>query len=287
MSASSPDHRTINRPLSGSQESWNHSRFLARPNFAAEVRQIDAASNYLSASRVGNHRFFEAAEDSILALQLWSEQELVISSMFSQALAAWLSSIHNCHVRAAVVPVLAGEHGTFRRFEAVGAHPALAEALCISLDSSLELIPVLAPTRHFLVELAGNAKEPMVGAGFLGIGNEKMLLPEYRAVRRCFAKRAPHSSFHDFLDANIDEDEGHHRLIELAVRGLVSIGYDAEEFLQGAIRGVDARITYLDGLSELHKNNRELAGLLSSTVSSGDTESSLDQPAQQALRPRI
>jgi hypothetical protein len=251
---------------SARREPWNHNKFLTRPNFALEVKEIETASSYLSASNVGCHRFFDAAKVSLLALRLWSEQELVISSMFSQAVAAWISSIHNCHIRAAVIPVLAGEHGKFRRFEAVGAHPILAEGLCISLFSNLDAIPVLDPTRDFLIELAGNSKDPMMGAGFLGIGNEKMLLPEYRAVRHCFANIAPQSSFHDFLDANIDEDEGHHRLIELSVRGLVSIGYDAEQFLQGAIRGVDARIAYLDKLFEFYANDCGLVGLLSSTI---------------------
>jgi hypothetical protein len=90
----------------------------------------------------------------------------------------------------------------------------------------------------------------MRALGALGIGNEQMLLAEYRAVEACFDAVYPEADYRGFLQANFGEDETHTRLIGIAAAALTSFGYASEEFVAGARQGVEARVRYYDSLLE-------------------------------------
>jgi hypothetical protein len=227
---------------------WRHERYLGHPNFGLRVPQIEAAIAYEEAARIDTHQFFELASSSKETLQVWAEQELITSSCFSQVITEWFATINNCHIRSKVMDVLVGEHSPIENGLATRCHPYLAEMLCRSLGSDLVAIKTLEPTRNFIREMEDSAARPLAGAGFLGIGNEKMLIPEYSAIRRVFHRVWPEAECDPFLDANIEDDMTHHRLIEEAAAAMVSMGGDPEEFLEHAKRGVDARIIYYDEL---------------------------------------
>jgi len=123
--------------------------------------------------------------------------------------------------------------------------------MCKSLGSRLDHIRPLAGTVEFVGDMERATLDPMFGAGFLGIGNEKMLIPEYTAAAKCFEGVSPDSAHAAFLSANIEEDVGHSMMIERAVRALASLGYDPQIFLDGARHGVDARVRYFDRLCEV------------------------------------
>ncbi len=88
----------------------------------------------------------------------------------------------------------------------------------------------------------------MRALGALGVGNEQMLLAEYRAVEACFDAALPSADYKSFLHANIGEDEAHTRLIAEAATALEKLGYDARQYLAGASDGVSARVRYYDEL---------------------------------------
>lgn len=88
----------------------------------------------------------------------------------------------------------------------------------------------------------------MFALGVLGIGNEQMLLAEYRAVERCFDEACPDADYRDFLHANIGEDEVHTKLIGDAASALAALGSSRDEFVEGAVVGIAARVRYYDQL---------------------------------------
>ena len=231
--------------------SWSHQRFYAIPEYRPLHPIIGQAVSYLEGCGVEKHPFFDLAVKQPLALKTWAEQEMIVSSNFSQALAEWISTIDNCHVRTLVMPVLAGEHHELTKGKASKAHPALAERLCISMGTVLDSTVALSPTVSFLDAMFGAAEKTIFGAGFLGMGNERMLIPEYSAVSAAFQVAWPAADFASFLDANIKEDHVHHRLMEEAATALINLGEAPAEFLAGACSGIDSRIAYYDQLLEL------------------------------------
>lgn len=232
-------------------------RIFASPEFIA------TAKNFVRDSRIEDHAFFSLARASRSAAQLWAEQELIVSSAFSQALASWLALIDNVHLRALAMPVLAGEHGELVGDVASRAHPTLALLLCRSLGSELGNVRPLEATLTFVREMETASKDVMFGAGFFGIGNELMLLPEYREMLSVFELVAPESSFRSFLNANINEDEWHHEFLERLANGLTDFGFRKTDFLDGARKGVSARVEYYDNLAVLARRPGDIAAALS------------------------
>jgi hypothetical protein len=245
---------------------WEHDKFLGEPRFEIESSDILAAADYMSNARIDSHPFFLDDIVTARSLQLWAEQELVISSSFSQALAAWVSTLDNCHIRAVCLPVLAGEHGRVVANRSATAHPALAEAMCRSIGTDLASIKILPATQQFIDQMNEAARDPMTGVGFLGVGNERFLIPEYTAVMHCFSRTLPSASYRAFLSANIEEDGWHNELMEDAGRGLISLGFDSAKYLTGARWGVDCRMVYLDELYKICQDPDELIGSLSTEI---------------------
>jgi hypothetical protein len=230
---------------------WSYARFLGVPDFELALPEIAEAAKYGDAAKVSQHPFFRLTHEKPSLLKVWAEQELITSSCFSQVITEWMATIDNCHIRTLVFPVLQGEHGRMSGHIAKRSHPYLAEKLCRSLGSDLNAISALEPTQNFIELMEESSETPLSGAGFLGIGNERMLIEEYGAVRDAFQVAWPTADFEDFLDANILDDIEHHQLIERAASALVSLGGDASTFLDHAIRGVDARMSYYDDLVRL------------------------------------
>src|SRR5215469_9780630 len=229
---------------------WTYRDYLEVPDFDFEIPEIREAESYLTEVAIDRHQFFECAAKQPEYLQLWAEQELIVSSLFSQSLAEWIGRLDNCYVRRVVLSVLVGEHGE-GSLGATGAHPVLAESMCVSLGTKLDRIVASPATVEFVAEMKTATRHVMFGAGFLGIGNERMLIPEYSAAMRCFEIILPKASYKPFLLANIHEDSLHSELIERATRGLVSLGYDPKGFLDGAWTGVNSRVRYFDKLLEI------------------------------------
>ena len=83
----------------------------------------------------------------------------------------------------------------------------------------------------------------------IGIGNEMMIVPEYRAIKRCFRTVAPSSDYNPFLKANMEADVGHARLcISLAAKFIAAENGQDQRFLTLAKEAIESRVTYFDDL---------------------------------------
>lgn len=212
--------------------------------FVKEAEKIERAA------AIEHHPFFAHALANPAALILWATQEAVVTTPFSQALFATLAHIDNVHVRAVLMPVVAGEHGGFEADSGLAprSHPWLIWRLCKSLGISEDRIKATAAVSEFVNVLFSAIETPMRSLGLLGVGNELLLLAEYEAIYKCFEKHFPDAHYADFLRSNIKEDEGHTMLIERAATALHHMGHSADEYLKGAAIGVSARVTYYDTL---------------------------------------
>jgi hypothetical protein len=230
---------------------WTYRAYLEQPDFDLNVPEIEKAVQYQDNVAISEHPFFRIAAHYPPALKTWAEQEMITSSCFSQVITEWMATIDNCHIRTKVLPVFAGEHGNMYGNIASQSHPYLAEQLCRSLNSDLDSIVVLEPTRQFIADMEDSAASQLGGAGFLGIGNERMLLEEYGAVRAAYSRACPTAHYREFLEANIFDDAVHHRIIAQAAAAMVSLGGDPAEFYIHAKKGVDSRMIYYDELVNL------------------------------------
>lgn len=210
--------------------------------FVAEAEAIERAA------QIENHGFFPFAKRTPQALVLWASQELIVTNPFSQILARVFAQIDNVHVRSLLLPVLIGEHSGVRQGVAANSHPWLIWKLCRSLGLDKADIRTSKAVAAFIAALEEASDDLMYALGALGIGNELMLLAEYRAVESCFDACFPNAEYRDFLHANIAEDEGHTNLIGLGATALEKQGLSAERFLNGARAGVAARVQYYDAL---------------------------------------
>jgi hypothetical protein len=209
---------------------------------------IEFAEKLERDARVEDHPFFSAAKRSRQLLVLWAGQEAIVTNPFSQILFRVIGSIRNVHVRSLLLPVVGGEHSAVRKGIAEKSHPWLIWRLCVSLGLSEQEITPTKAVVEFIHALEATEENPMRALGALGVGNEQMLLAEYRAVEACFDMACPDADYRDFLHANIAEDETHTKLISNAAIALTACGYQASDYIIGARQGVAARIQYYDSL---------------------------------------
>lgn len=177
-----------------------------------------------------------------------------MTNAFSQLVLRAASQIRNVHVRAILTEIAYGEHGRARGGFAKRAHPWLLERMRMSIGLDRHRVKPQRPTTEFIRRLANRLTEPLEAVAFIGIGNERLIAPEYAAVRRCFQALTPDADFEPFLKANIDEDITHARLCyEL---GGILVRNDADEtiFLDAASASIDSRVKYFDDLLVLAKS---------------------------------
>jgi hypothetical protein len=129
-------------------------------------------------------------------------------------------------------------------------HPWLLEEFRISVGVDPAAFPVLPETEAFLASLREDCSGPILRAlGALGVGNERLLVSEYAAVRRAFAAAWPQADYQRFLDANIEEDTAHADFMADAADALVGWGHDPQDFFDGGQASVAARRRYYDALA--------------------------------------
>jgi hypothetical protein len=229
------------RPLLVS-EYFGPVNLTANRDFVIEAEVIERGA------RIEDHPFFVVAGKSREALVVWASQEAVVTNPFSQVLFEVMAAIKNVHVRSILLPVVAGEHSNLRNGIAERSHPWLIWQLCRSLGVNEKEIKPTRAVIEFIDVLESTVNDPMLALGALGIGNELMLLAEYRAIERCFESACPEADYRDFLHANIGEDETHTKLIGTAAAALADLGFNARQFVVGAQIGVAARVKYYDSL---------------------------------------
>jgi hypothetical protein len=230
------------------EDSWDYKGYFDSHAPHDPHAAILQANTYQEAAAIENHPFFEVASQDREALRLWTSQEAIVTGPFSQLLLLAAARIDNVHLRAGLIEVIRGEHNNLKDGVAQSSHPWLLHKLCLSVGLTGVDVKPLPATLRFLQALS-DAMNTMLGSlGALGVGNERMLIPEYSAVRSCFENIYPDADYKGFLSANITEDTEHSAIIEKVANTLIATGADPQQYVVGAMKGVDARVAYYDDL---------------------------------------
>jgi hypothetical protein len=228
-------------------EDWQYGSFFD-PVAPPETDLTEALEELVLDAKLDEHPFFDLAARTQSALWLWASQELVMTNAFSQIVLRAASQIGNVHARAVLAEVAYGEHGRVRSGLAKRAHPWLLEQLRASIDLTRSKVAPAQPTINFIERLASRITEPLESVAFIGIGNERLIAPEYKAIRRCFQALFPLAQFEPFLKANIDEDIVHARLCYELGAILSKSSADEQRFLEAAAASIKSRVIYFDEL---------------------------------------
>ncbi len=236
---------------SSGTRTWSHSEWFGTHAAGTGHPVVEKALAVADDSRIGEHPFFTRASRSTAALRLWITQEMHVTGPFSQLLLHVAASIKNVHTRTRVVEVAYGEHGRMKGSVAEQAHPWLLDRLRRRVGIPPDEVIELPETAVFLEELRKECSGSLPRAvGALGVGNERLVVWEYSAVKRAFMNAWPGAGAGEFLDANIEEDTRHSALMLQAADGLIDSSRDADEFYEGAVSAVASRLRYYDAMEE-------------------------------------
>jgi hypothetical protein len=231
---------------------WDYSTFFdpneveeGSPSVEADVESLVAET------ALQKHAFFERALSNRSSLALWVTQELVMTNAFSQLVLCAAAACPNVHARAVLTEIAFGEHGRFRDRVAKDAHPWLLDQLRQSIGLPRQSVYPMAPTIAFIERLGERIADPLEAVAFIGVGNERLIVPEYEAIERCFCVLWPEATFAPFLEANLTEDVWHSKLCYILADTLICNLRDRERFLCAAREAVTSRVQYFDELLEL------------------------------------
>lgn len=222
--------------------------------FAEPIKQ---ANSFADNCGIESHEFFRLAHESSDLLRFWASQELVTTNAFSQLLLGCCSTIENVHARSMFMPVIDGEHyQRLRDGVAEGSHPWLLKKLCRAIQIDEISVSPAHCTVKFLTYLRSTLGNVFRALGALGVGNERMLIPEYTAVMQAFERQFPghRDEFKPFLFANIHEDKAHSEALQDLAGKLVRNQNDYDEYISGVEGGVRARMSYYDELVAAFRN---------------------------------
>jgi hypothetical protein len=209
---------------------------------------VQEIEDYINSREFDSHAFFQVASESKKALALWVTQELVMTNAFSQIVLLAAAHIHNVHLRSMMVEIASGEHGATKGQLAINSHPYLLDKLRISLGIMPSEIRPRKPTIDFLRRLHSQLTDQITAVAAIGSGNERLIVPEYKAIKRCFALLYPDAAYEPFLQANLSEDILHSRLCYIIATEMIALGADANKYFAAAVNSVESRSQYFDEL---------------------------------------
>lgn len=227
---------------------WTYDDHFASPGEGELHPVVDRVEDYIVRRDLGSHPFFARARASKAALEVWVSQELVMTNAFSQIVLAAASRIGNVHLRASLTEVAWGEHGRFRKGGAYKSHPWLLHRLRQSVRLVPSRVRPIQATRVLIDDLQRAIDVPIRAAAAIGVGNERLIVPEYTAIRECFEVMWPDAEFVPFLKANVTEDVVHARLCYEAASSMIRLGASADEYYEAAVASIESRWTYFDAL---------------------------------------
>jgi hypothetical protein len=229
-------------------DQWDYGVWFMPPPTTDLHPAVDEVEAYIQSQKLEDHAFFKAAYESERALKLWVCQELIITNAFSQIVLFSAATLVNVHLRSMLTDVAFGEHGVVRNRLANRAHPWLLNQLRDSMNIAMDEVTPARATRSLIKRLAESTNHPLTAVAWIGVGNERLIIPEYTAIKSCFEHCLPNVNYREFLDANLNEDIGHSRLCYEVASALIALGADADHFRREAIASVDSRIQYFDEL---------------------------------------
>lgn len=235
----------------GGRVGWSYAAWFEPHAPAPETWHpaVADAEEYILHTAIEQHPFFSHAAHDPAALAAWVTQELVVTGPFAQYMLIVGAGIENVHTRARLMKVVGGEHLGYRNGVATRAHPWLLNSLRESMGIPPSAVIPFEETEQFLAELYSDCcSDTLSGVAAIGVGNERLLIPEYTAVRAAFATGYPTADYATFLDANINEDREHAALMNEVAAILIADGADPDVYLDRARHAVDCRIQFYDKL---------------------------------------
>jgi len=236
-----------------SEPIWRYEEYFTPPQMPQRHPVVLEAEEYVNARHLELHPFFDIAVKSPEALRIWVTQEIVMTNPFSQIVLKAASLFKNVHLRAMLNAVALGEHGHVKNGIAKASHPWLLHQLRESLSIPTSDVYPYPETIGFLQGLSDDCKNPIEAVAAIGVGNERLIIPEYDAIKRCFAACCPDADYRPFLDANINEDVVHSDLLYDVASCLIMGGASPKTYIDAAVRGVDRRYQYFDRLYDRAK----------------------------------
>lgn len=234
-------------------DGWTYRDFFDQPIHRSWDKCIPDIESYVGSINWRSLPFLRWARIHKEALRLWTSQELLITNAFSQVVLTAAGAIKNVHLRTVLCTVAQGEHGLVdAEGHAVDAHPWLLHLLRESMETSVRTIVPLEATSSFVKAMVESVASPITALAVIGVGNERLLIPEYQEIESCFREVWPTAYFSRFLQANLKEDQIHYRLCYDAASRLIAIegGSTRRRFIDAAIASVDSRVEYLKKLSD-------------------------------------
>jgi hypothetical protein len=233
-------------------DDWDYAAYFDPAADASSCTPIDdEVERYIEEVELEKHPFFDRAISNRSTLALWVSQELVMTNAFSQIVLSAAAQCRNVHARAVLTEIAWGEHGRMRNLVANRAHPWLLEQLRESVQLPREQIRPLDPTIAFIERLSAQVGNTLDAVAFIGVGNERLIVPEYTAVERCFEALWPESDFKPFLQANLDEDIWHSQLSYILANMLISNNAERQSFLAATQDAIGSRVRYFDELLDV------------------------------------
>ena len=241
-----------------SLDGWRFDEYFAEMRVPSKTPDfILQARGMVRSCGIENHVFFDFCKENKGALIEWTKQECIITNHFSLSLFSLLGLIRNVHLRSMLIPVLAGEHSPLKDGIAYGSHPNLLARLIDDLGIDTDSLNAENFTVEF-VDLLFSENYPICYRfGVLGVGNEALLVPEYKAVSLAFDHHYPRGVHRPFLTANIEEDRIHSKVMEDAAMLLCNDAETQDSFIQGARDGIQARFRYYDKMLDFLKKIRD------------------------------
>lgn len=231
---------------------WDYATFFDPATAKLSCAPInDEVERYVEEAQLEKHPFFDRAISNRSTLALWVSQELVMTNAFSQLVLGAAATCRNVHARAVLTEIAWGEHGRMRDLVAKHAHPWLLEQLRESVHLPRDVVCPLGPTIAFIERLSAHIGDALEAVAFIGVGNERLIVPEYTAVERCFEALWPDSDFKPFLEANLNEDIWHSELSYILANMLITNNNERERFLVASQEAIKSRVEYFDELLEL------------------------------------
>ncbi len=229
---------------------WDYELHFMPPGGTERHPVVNEIEAFIDQKDLASHPFFTLAAMDSRALELWLSQELVMTNAFSQVVLAAASRVQNVHVRAILTEIAYGEHGHVKGGLARRAHPWLLHKLADSIGLDPDSVSPHEATAHLIAKLANSVAEGTLPAlAWIGVGNERLIIPEYSAIEKCFAGLMSDACYEPFLQANLKEDVLHSRLCYEAASSLINSDEDARLFYNEAISSVLGRWEYFDSLA--------------------------------------
>jgi Iron-containing redox enzyme len=250
--------RNIRDTFTTRSESTDLGLQFVEPVFAISA-EIARSKDYVTKAHIADHEFFELASESRPLVRLWVAQELCITNAFSQILLGVAAMLPNVYLRRHFLEVVVGEHGDpNEEGDRALPHPVLLRRAADAVGLNIDGITMLPQTQAYLSTLSKICSDgPLAALGAIGVGNEALLVDEYKAACSAFQSAFGSKSETVFFSVNIDADDNHYEICaSTATAHCALYGEKARNYDYAAERAIMARAHFYEELVRAHRRGK-------------------------------